>query len=394
MRQVYLDHSATTPVRAEVLEAMLPYFSEVAGNPSSLHRVGQQAKRALNEARESVARAIGAETDEVFFTSGGTESDNQALVGVAEALRERGRHIITSTVEHHAVLHAANWLETRGFEVTYLPVDGHGVVDLSALRAALRPDTTLVSLMLANNEVGTIQPVREAAKLAHEHGALFHTDAVQAAGKIPLDVDELGVDLLSLTAHKFHGPKGAGVLYVRRGTPLMPLLRGGQQESSVRPGTHNTPGIVGLAVALDLATREMESEAARLARLRDRLETGIKGSIADVQVNGHPEARLPNILNVSFAGVEGEALLMALDMKGIAVSTGSACAAGSTDPSHVLQAMGVEPRLVEGSLRFSFGHVNTEADVDYTLEVLSEAVTSLRRVWTRPFGVSPASGGA
>lgn len=382
MRRVYLDNSATTPVRAEVLESMLPYFAEVAGNASSLHMFGQQAKRALDGARETVARSLSARPDEIMFTGGGTESDNQALVGVARALKGRGHHIITSAIEHHAILHTCAWLERQGYEVTYLPVDGTGIVDLEALRSSLRDDTIIVSLMLANNEVGTIQPVKAAARLAKERGALFHTDAVQAAGKIPIDVNELGVDLLSLTAHKFYGPKGIGVLYVRRGTPIEAILIGGHQERALRAGTHNIPGIVGLAEALRLACKEMGAESARLRALRDRLEQGALARIADTYVNGHPEQRLANIANLSFAGIEGEALLMALDTKGIAVSTGSACAAGSTEPSHVLQALHLDPMRAQGSLRFSLGHATTEEDIDYTLDTLVDAVASLRRIWS------------
>ncbi|MCL4464579.1 MAG: cysteine desulfurase [Chloroflexi bacterium] len=381
-RQVYLDHSATTPVRPEVVAAMLPYLAEVAGNASSLHTFGQKAKRALEGARERVAASLGANPREVFFTSGGTESDNQALLGIAQALKDKGRHLITSRIEHHAILHTCQWLEGQGYEVTYLPVDHQGIVDLAALREAIRPDTLLVSLMLANNEVGTVQPVRQAAALAHERGVLFHTDAVQAIGKMAVDVNELGVDLLSLTAHKFGGPKGSGALYVRRGTPIAPLLRGGEQEGGLRPGTQNVAGIVALATALDLAAKELSTEVPRLAALCDRLEVGIRERIDRVETNGHPELRLPNILNVSFAGVEGESLLLALDVKGVAVSTGSACAAGSTQPSHVLRAMGLEPVLALGSLRFSLGHTTTQEDIDYTLAALSEVVAVLRQVWS------------
>ena len=390
MRQVYLDNSATTPVRPEVVAAMLPYLGEVAGNASSLHMFGQRAKRALEEARASVAAALGASPLEVYFTSGGTESDNQAIFGVAQALKDKGRHLITTRIEHHAVLHACQWLESQGYEVTYLPVDRQGVVDLTALREAIRPDTVLVSLMLANNEVGTVQPVQEAAAIAHERGTLLHTDAVQAVGKMPVDVNQLGVDLLSLTAHKFGGPKGVGALYVRRGTPITPLLRGGQQEGGLRPGTQNVAGVVALATALKLAVEELPSESRRLADLRDRLQAGIVERIGQVAINGHPERRLPNILNASFTGVEGESLLLALDVKGIAVSTGSACAAGSTEPSHVLRAMGLDPVLAQGSLRFSLGHATSREDVDYTLEALAEVVTTLRQVWPAVPAPSPS----
>ncbi len=384
MRQVYLDHAATTPVRAEVLAAMLPYFADHAGNASSLHQAGQRAKKALDESRDTVALALGVDPKEIYFTSGGTESDNQAIVGVARAQAQRGRHLITSTIEHHAVLNVCQWLEEQGYAVSYVRVDQQGLLDLQALQASMRPDTVLVSVMLANNEVGTIEPLAEIARLAHARGILVHTDAVQTVGKMPVRVDELGVDLLSLTAHKFCGPKGIGVLYVRRGTPIEPLLHGGHQEWALRPGTQNIPGIVGLATALRLATAELPVEAARLSALRDRLQAGILAQIPDVQVNGHPTLRLPNILNVSFGGLEGEALLLALDIKGIAVSTGSACTAGSTDPSHVLQALGLERARADGSLRFSLGHTTTEEDIDYTLQTLVEVIGRLRSMLPAP----------
>ncbi|MFH1086809.1 MAG: cysteine desulfurase NifS [Chloroflexota bacterium] len=384
MRYVYLDHSATTPVRPEVLSAMLPYFADHAGNASSLHKAGQRAKRALDEARDTVARALGADPREVYFTSGGTESDNQAIVGVARAQAQRGRHLLTSTIEHHAVLNVCHWLESQGYTVSYVRVDQQGLLDLQALQDSLRPDTVLISVMLANNEVGTVQPLADIVRLAHARGILVHTDAVQAVGKMPVRVDELGVDLLSLTAHKFCGPKGIGALYVRRGTPIEPLLYGGHQEQALRPGTQNIPGIVGLATGVRLATAELPTEAARLAALRDRLQQGILARIPDVQVIGHPTLRLPNILNVSFGGAEGESLLLALDIRGIAVSTGSACAAGSTDPSHVLQAMGLERARADGSLRFSLGHITTEEDIDYTLQMLAEVVGRLRSMLPMP----------
>ena len=384
MRRVYLDQSATTPVRPEVLAAMLPYFSENAGNASSLHRVGQLAKKALEESRDTVARALGADPKEIYFTSGGTESDNQAIVGVARAQAQRGRHIITSAIEHHAVMNVCHWLESQGYVVSYVRVDQHGLIDYQVIQESLRPDTVLISIMLANNEVGTIEPLAEITRLAYARSILVHTDAVQAVGKQSVHVDELGVDLLSLTAHKFCGPKGVGVLYVRRGTPIEPLLYGGHQEQTLRPGTQNIPGIVGLATALRLATAELPTEAARLSVLRDRLQQGILAQILQVLVNGHPISRLPNILNVSFDGVVGESLLMALDLKGIAVSTDSACAAGSTEPSHVMQALGLERSRAEGSLRFSLGHSSTEEDIDYTLQTLVEVVGRLRSMSPLP----------
>lgn len=383
MSRVYLDHAATTPVRPEVVEAMLPYLSEVAGNASSLHMFGQRAKRALEEARQTVAQALGSDPAEIYFTSGGTESDNLALKGVAHAYRERGRHLITAAFEHHAVLHTCQALEEEGYEVTYLPIDRQGLVDLNALSDQIREDTLLVSIMLANNEIGTIQPLAEIASIAREKGVLVHTDAVQAMGKIPVHVGELGVDLLSLTAHKFYGPKGIGALYIRRGTRLASLLHGGHQERAIRPGTENVAGAVALATALRLACQEMEEEGQRLAQLRDQLESGIRERIKDVRLNGHPQLRLPHILNMSFAGVEGESLLLALDMKGIAVSTGSACTAGSTDPSHVLLAMGLGRDLAQGSLRFSLGRDNDADDIAYVLDALVEIVSRLREVSAR-----------
>jgi len=341
---------------------------------------GQRAKRALEEARQSVARALGAHPKEIYFTSGGTESNNLAIKGVARANGDRGRHLITSPIEHHAVLNTLHHLETQGYEITYLPVDGQGIVDLNTLEHSIRNDTILISIMLANNEVGTIEPLFEIAALARRKGILLHTDAVQAVGKVPVDVDDLGVDLLSLTAHKLYGPKGTGALYVRQGTRIAPLLHGGHQERTMRPGTENIPGIVGLATATNLACHDLDSESAHLAGLRNRLERGIRDRIQDVRMNGHPELRLPNILNMSFARAEGESLLLALDLRGIAVSTGSACAAGSTEPSHVLRAMGVDSLLAQGSLRFSLGRDNDEDDIDYVLDSLAGIVPRLREL--------------
>lgn len=379
MSRVYLDHAATTPVHPEVAEAMARCLAETFGNPSSIHGFGREARKAVEQAREQVAALIGARSQEIVFTSGGTEADNLAILGAARARRDRGSHLITSAVEHHAVLHACDHLAKReGFRVTVLPVDRAGRVDPDDLRRAMTPETVLVSIMLANNEVGTIQPVRELAAVAREGGALFHTDAVQGAGQIPVNVDELGVDLLSLSAHKFYGPKGVGALYVRRGTRLAPLMHGGGQERRLRPGTQNVPGIVGLGRAAELAGREMEERVRHAQRLRDRLQAGLLERIPDVAVNGHPERRLPGILNVSIRGLEGESILLNLDLKGIAASSGSACAAGSTEPSHVLRAMGLEPALLHGALRFGFGRGNTEEDVDRVLAILPGIVERLR----------------
>lgn len=355
-------------------------YKEVIGNASSLHMSGQESKRALEGARRTVAQILGADPREIYFTGGGTESDNLAVKGMARANGNRGGHVITSSVEHHAVLHSCQQLEKEGYEVTYLPVDRHGLLDLDALAASIREDTILISIMLANNEVGTIHPLAKVSGVAEEYDIPVHTDAVQAMGKRPVDVDALGVDLLSLTAHKFYGPKGVGVLFVRQGTRISPLLHGGHQERTLCPGTEDVPGIVGLETALELAHEEMDETSARLGRLRDQLQREIEGRIPDVELNGHPTLRLPNILNMSFAGVEGESLLMALDTRGIAVSTGSACTAGSTDPSHVLQAMGVGRDRAQGSLRFSLGRDNDAEDIEYVVAALAEIVERLREL--------------
>ena len=380
MKQVYLDNAATTPARSEALEAMMRCYEETTGNASSLHMFGQEAKRALEKARRTVARLLGADPEEIYFTGGGTQSDNLAVKGVARANGNRGRHVITSSIEHHAVLHSCQELEEQGYEVTYLPVDRQGLVNLDALAGSIRADTILISVMLANNEVGTIEPLSEISAMAEEYGIPVHTDAVQAMGKRPVDVDALGVDLLSLTAHKFHGPKGVGVLFVRQGTRISPLLHGGHQERTLCPGTEDIPGIVGLQTALELTCEELDDTSERLAELRDQLQRGIEERIPDVELNGHPTLRLPNILNMSFVGVEGESLLMALDTQGIAVSTGSACTAGSTDPSHVLQAMGVPRDRAQGSLRFSLGRENYAEQIAYVIDTLAKVVERLREL--------------
>ena len=382
MDTVYLDHAATTPMDPRVVEAMLPYLYEGFGNPSSMYGAGRTARAAIDRAREDVAAALGARPTEIVFTSGGTESDNAAIKGVAMARQHEGAHIITAATEHHAVLHTCEWLERLGFETTVLPVDRYGRVDPDDVERAIRPTTTLITLMYANNEIGTVHPLAAIGAIAKRYGVTFHTDAVQAGGALPIDVDALGVDLLSLSAHKFYGPKGSGVLYARRGTPWLPQQPGGGQERGRRSGTENTAGIVGLAMALRLSVESMEGAAAHCARLRDRLRDEIMRAIPDVSLNGHPAERLPNNLNVSFRGVDGESLLLNLDMHGIAASSGSACTAGSLDPSHVLTAMGLSRELAQGSLRLSVGRGTTDAHIDRALAVLPAVVTKLRRLST------------
>ena len=385
MRRVYLDHSATTPVRPEVLSAMLPYFAEISGNASSLHQPGQQAKKALEDARDTVARALGADPKEIYFTSGGTESDNQAIIGVARAQAQRGRHLVTSTIEHHAVLNVCHWLESQGYAVSYVRVDEHGLIDLRALEDSLRPETTLISVMLANNEVGAIEPLADIIRLAHARGILVHTDAVQAVGKMPVRVDELGVDLLSLTAHKFCGPKGVGVLYVRRGTPIEPLLYGGHQDERCGPGPRTS--LVSWAWPLRCAwpRRSCRPRSARLGALRDRLQQGILAQIPDVQINGHPTTRLPNILNVSFGDVDGESLLLALDLKGIAVSTGSACAAGSSGSLACVARHGLAASIAPIARYGSRWGIALRKRISITLlQILVEVVGRLRAMLPMP----------
>lgn len=378
MDRIYLDHAATTATRPEVVEAMLPYLTERFGNPSSVYSLGREARRALDEARETVADLIGADDREIVFTGGGSEADNLAIKGVAFANRNKGNHIITSAVEHHAVLDTMRFLEANGFRITILPVDGYGMVDPNRVVEALTEDTILVSIMHANNEVGTIQPIEEIGRILADKDIYFHTDAVQTAGILPINVDELHCDLLSLSAHKFYGPKGVGVLYVRRGTKLEPHIHGGAQERKRRAGTENVAGIVGLAKAFALAQGEIDTSAARLTALRNRLRDGIAARIDHVRFNGHPTLRLPNNVNVCFAFIEGEALLLNLDMHGIAASSGSACTSGSLEPSHVLVAMGVPPEIAHGSLRLTLGRENTEEEIDAVLDVLVEVVERLR----------------
>ncbi len=378
MRRVYLDCAATTPMRDEVLEAMSPYFKGRFGNPSSIHSFGQEARGAIEEAREKVAALIGGRGEEIVFTSGGTEADNFAIKGTAYASERNGNHIITSSIEHHAVLESCNFLERRGTRVTYLPVDKYGLVDPEAVRAAITEKTILISIMHANNEVGTIEPIAEIGKIARERGIPFHTDAVQTVGHIPVNVDELGVDLLSISAHKLYGPKGIGALYIRKGTRLVSFMHGGEQERRRRASTENVPGIVGFGRAAELAQSELGKEAQRQTSLRTKLIEGLLERIDRLTINGHPTGRLPNNVNVSVEFVEGESLLLNLDLESIAASTGSACSSGSLEPSHVLLALGLPHELCHGSLRFTMGLYTTEEDIERVLAVLPPIVARLR----------------
>ncbi|GAB6266507.1 MAG: cysteine desulfurase NifS [Methanothrix sp.] len=375
-----MDHSATTPVAPEVLAAMLPYFGEKFGNASSLHRSGREAKEALEDSREKVAALLGARAEEIIFTSGGTESDNLALKGIALKNRKLGKHIITTQIEHPAILETCRALEKDGFEVTYLPVTGEGLVELSTLEASIRPDTILISVMHANNEVGTIQPLEEIGRLAAERDIYLHSDAVQSVGKIPVNVDDLGVDLLSLSAHKLYGPKGVGALYIRKGTKLESIIQGGGHERRLRSGTENISGIVGLARAAELAERDMPREAERLAGLRDRLAELVLGKVKDAWINGTMKKRLPGNLNFGFKYVEGESLLLFLDSKGICVSTGSACSSHKLEPSHVLMSLGLKAEECHGSLRITMGMSNTLDEVEYVAESIVEAVERFRGI--------------
>ncbi len=377
-RLIYLDYAATTPMRPEVLEAMMPYFIEDFGNPSSLYTLGRQARGAVEDARDRIAAFIGANPREIVFTSGGTESDNMAIKGIAFANEKKGNHIITTPIEHHAVLEPCHFLAKRGYEITYLPVDEHGMVDPADVEKAITNKTVLVSIMHANNEVGTIEPLEEIGKITREKGVYLHTDAVQTFGHIPINVNELGVDLLSVSAHKLYGPKGVGVLYIRKGTRMVPTAHGGSQENNRRAGTHNVAGIVGLAKAVEIAEREMVSEAKRLSELRDRLLHGLIEKIPNARLTGHPTKRLPNNASVCLVGAEGEAMLLSLDMEGISLSSGSACTSGTLEPSHVLLAMGIPAEIAHSSLRLTLGDKTTREDVDYVLEILPPIVERLR----------------
>ena len=385
MQRIYLDHNATTPLLPEVIDRMTGTLREEFGNPSSVHHFGQQAKAAIDEARTEVATLLSADPSEVLFTSGGTESDNIAIRGAAEALEATGRrHLIASSIEHEAVLNTLKALAKRGWRTTLLTVDQTGIVAPDALRAALADDTALVSVMHANNEIGTIQPIAELARIAHDRGALFHTDAVQSAAKLPVSVRSLGVDMLSISAHKFYGPKGVGALWIRRGLRVLPLLTGGRQERSRRAGTENVAGIVGMGVAARIARGKMADEGTRLSALRDRLEAEILAAVPGTAVNGAREPRVPNTTNVSFDRVEAESLLIALDLEGIAVSTGSACSSGTLEPSHVLKAMGFNAHRAQNSIRFSLGASNTDAEIDRVIAVLPKMIEKLRSLTRAP----------
>lgn len=378
MSRIYLDYAATTPVHPEVLKAMLPYFGDVFGNPSAIYSCGQEVRGAVEEARGKVADLINARSEEIIFTSGGTEADNLALIGIAYANEAKGNHIITAVVEHHAILETCRFLEKRGFKVSYLPVDEQGLVSPDELKRAITPKTVLISVALANNEIGTIQPLAELAAIAREAGVYLHTDAVQAVGRIPVDVSKLKVDLMSISAHKLYGPKGVGALYIRKGTKIAPIMHGGGQERGRRSGTENTTAIIGFGRAAEIAGRDMAAEARRLKQLRDRLIKGILEGIDSSRLNGHPQKRLPNNVNISFDFVEGESIVLNLDLKGICASTGSACSSSSLEPSHVLLALGIPPQQAYGSLRFTLGRWTTDEEVDCVLSVLPPIIGKLR----------------
>lgn len=377
-KSIYLDNSATTPLKPEVLDAMLPYLKEHYGNPSSIYKIGREAKAAIDVARKQVADALCADAKEIFFTGCGTEADNWAITGIALAKAKRGKHIISSKIEHHAVLHTLQNLEKQGYEVTYLDVDEYGKISLDDLRSSIRPDTILITIMTANNEVGTIEPIEEIGKIAKEHNIVFHTDAVQAIGSIKMNVTEMNIDMLSLSAHKFGGPKGVGALYIKNGVRPQNFMHGGAQERARRAGTENVASIVGLGKAIELATKNLDEKAAKIKALRDRLIKEIPEKIPYVKLNGHPTDRLPGNVNFSFNFIEGEALLLMLDLNGIAASSGSACTSGSLDPSHVLLALGLPHEIAHGSLRLSIGEINTEEDIETVLEVLPNIVQKLR----------------
>jgi len=374
MNRTYLDYAATTPTHPEVVKAMLPYFSDAFGNPSTLYSYGQEARKAVETARNKIASLINAHSEEMVFTSGGTEADNFAIKGVAYANEHNGNHIITTPIEHHAVLEPCKFLEKRGFTVTYLPVGKYGLVDPQDVKNAITDKTILISVMHANNEVGTIEPIAAIGKIAKERGIIFHTDAVQTVGHIPVDVDKLGVDLLSISAHKFYGPKGIGALYIRKGTKLAPFIHGGAQEKGQRAGTENTPGIIGFSKAVEIAMQEMTEERTRLSHLRDRFIKGLLEQIEQIQVNGHPTERLPNNVNITIDSTRGDLMLLKLESEGIYASTGSACSSSNPEPSHVLLALGLSPEQAGSSLRFTLGRETTESDIERVLEVLARII--------------------
>lgn len=380
MHVSYLDNAATTQTDKKVVEAMLPYFSEIYGNPGSMHQKGLEAKEAVEESREKIAKLIGADEREIIFCSGGTESDNLALIGVANAYKKKGNHIITLKIEHHAVLDSCKYLEEDGFKITYIDVEKNGIVDPEKIKKAITKETILISVMYANNEIGTIQPIAQISKIAKEKNILFHTDACQAAGYLDLDVNELGVDLMTLNGSKIYGPKGIGLLYIRKGTVITPLIRGGGQEKGIRSGTENVPGIVGFAKALEIAQKEKRSESKRVAELKDKLLNGLRDKISNIIINGDLKKRLPNNVNISFLGVEGESMLLHLDSKGICASTGSACSSHSLEPSHVIKALGLSDEASHGSLRFSLGRHTTKEDIEKVLKELPIIVKSLRAI--------------
>lgn len=377
---IYLDHAATTAVHPDVLKEMLPYFTDKFGNPSSVYGFAANNKNKLTEARETIAGALGAKPEEIYFTAGGSESDNWALKCTAEAYGVHGGHIITTKIEHHAILHTCKYLQNRGYDVTYLDVDENGLVDLNTLEAAVRPDTFLISIMFANNEIGTIEPIKEIGEIAHRHGILFHTDAVQAFGQIPIHVDEMNIDMLSASGHKFNGPKGIGFLYIKKGLKLKSFIHGGQQERGRRAGTENVPGIVGIAKACEIAMAEMEERMKKETELRDYLIERILKEIPYTRLNGHSKKRLPNNVNISFQFVEGESILIMLDMAGICASSGSACTSGSVDPSHVLLAIGLPHEIAHGSLRLTIGYENTKEEMDTVVDNLKRIITNLRNM--------------
>lgn len=380
MKTIYFDNAATTPVRKEVLNEIMPYFSDIFANASSVYDIASQSRKAIEKAREQVAKAIGAQKDEIYFTAGGSESDNWAIKGTADALSKKGKHIITTQIEHHAVLHTCEFLEKHGWDITYLPVDEYGLISLDDLKNAIRPDTVLISVMFANNEIGTIEPIAEIGKIAREHGIYFHTDAVQAAGHVKIDVKEMNIDMLSISGHKLGAPKGIGALYVRKGITISNLIHGGGQEKGKRAGTENTAGIVGLGKAIELAVEEIDETNSYLTMLRERVIKGITENIDFCRLNGHREKRLPGNVNISFEFIEGESLLLLLNSKGICASSGSACTSGSLDPSHVLLAIGLEHEKAHGSLRITLSKENTVEEVDYLIKELIPIVKRLREM--------------